>query len=67
MSTSVKCTIIKCDSGSLGLTFILDGREIRTVRDLTYDHTLALKICDSVNRSDLSPIHIDDILEDFIG
>lgn len=59
--------IIQCASGSFGLIFTIDGREVRTVNDLTCDHALALRICDSVNRSDLSPIHIDDILEDFIG
>ena len=67
MTPSVKCKVIRGNNGNFGIVFSVIDREIRTIHDISGDEELVKAISEAINRNDLSPIHIDDVIEDFIG
>ena len=68
MTTSaVKSKIIKREGEGFGLILVLEDGGEREIRDLTYDHGRIVALSDAINRLDVSHLHIDDIIDDFLG
>ena len=51
---------------SYGIEIILDGVRMRSIRDVYTDRAAAQMLIDRCNRLRLSPVHIDDVLENEI-
>ena len=51
---------------SYGIEIILDGVRMRSIRDVYTDRAAAQTLIDRCNRQRLSPVHIDDVLENEI-
>ena len=61
----VSCQVTQNCNGEFGLAVITqDG--VREYSSLTCDFEKINKLSDSINHSDVSALHIDDIIEDFI-
>ena len=68
MTTSgVKCEVFKCSNGHFGIYLTFGDGTRREYRYLTRDGELAADIADKINRLDVSPCHIDDVIEDLLG
>ena len=51
---------------SYGIEIIIDGVIMRSIRDVYTDRAAAQTLIDRCNRLRLSPVHIDDVLENEI-
>ena len=63
------CVTCRTERGSEGwysLRVLIGKREERLYSDLTRDLDLLEDLADRINRGRVSPIHIEDILEDFL-
>ena len=62
----VKCKIVDCKNGMLGLSFECEGETLRTYKYLTADKERLCSLADKINRFDVSLIHIEEIIDDFL-
>ena len=62
----VKAEIIKSGE-ALGLSLILPNGEKRVYEDVTTDAEVIYAFADKINRGNVSEIHIEELIEDFIG
>lgn len=59
----------KLNVTTYGLRFLISGNDdfFKTVEDISCDHDSISKLCSVIQSSDLDPIHIDNVIEDFIS
>ena len=62
----VKAEIIESGE-ALGLSLILSNGEKRVYEDVTTDAEAINAFADKINRGNVSEIHIEELIEDFIG
>ena len=68
MTTSyIKAEMLVSGEGIISLkTYDGEGRE-RVYRDITRDIKALAHFVDAINRGDVSLVHIDELVEDFLG
>jgi hypothetical protein len=66
MCLKLKCQVIDCGNGSFGIRFLCGDILLREYKYVTRDREGLNDLSDKINRAGLSPIHIDDVLEDFL-
>ncbi len=59
--------ICEGDGDQYGVEVYADGEAVHIYRDLTADRARLSRFCDICNRSCVSRIHIDELIDDFIG
>lgn len=64
---AVKSHVICGKDGWYGLLVEIDCRHIETFEDLTEDRSRLEQFSQRINEGDLQPVHIYDVLEDFLG
>lgn len=67
IALQVRAQVIEDVDGSFGLSLYLDNNEVRRIRDITRDFERISALCDKINCLGISKLHIDDVIEDFIG
>ncbi len=63
----IKVEIISSRNGSFGLALYSSGKKYKEYSDITQDFEALLDFKNKINRANVSPLHIDDIIDDFIG
>lgn len=66
MCLKLKSQVIDCGNGSFGIRFLYGSIILREYKYVTRDMEELNELSDKINRAGLSPIHIDDVLEDFL-
>lgn len=66
LKCQVKAEIIKSGE-AMGLSLILSNGERRVYGDVTTDAEAIYAFADKINRGNVSEIHIEELIEDFIG
>jgi hypothetical protein len=66
-SPQINARVLKSSDGSFGLSLRLENGEERCIYDITRDGSRIYDLCDAINRLGISSLHIDDVIEDFIG
>ena len=67
IALQVRARVTEDVDGSFGLSLYFDNDEVRHIHDITRDGERIYDLCDKINRLGISPLHIDDVIEDFIG
>ncbi|MBQ4091510.1 MAG: hypothetical protein IJC64_04260 [Clostridia bacterium] len=67
MSTKLICQVFECGNGSFGLSFVVGDLVLREYRYVSRDREMLVRFAQAVNRQDLSPIHIEDVIEDLLA
>lgn len=67
ITLQIKARVIRDEDESFGLSLYLDNEEVRCIRDVTRDSERITALCEKINLLGISPLHIDDVIEDFIG
>ena len=49
-----------------GIELIRDGKSVRRISDITCAYSKIRKLCSFCNCHNLSAVHIDDVIEDFL-
>ena len=57
--------VVKTGKG-YGLFLCVDGGENKLYKDLTVDYGRICAFSDTINRSEVSSVHIDELIEDFL-
>ena len=65
-SLDLKCKVIDCGNGMFGIS--IENVYVSEIeyRYLTCDRERIIALADKINKLDVSPIHIDDIIDDFL-
>ena len=63
----IKVEIISSEKDSFGLIILCSGEKYKEYSDITKDYKALSDLKNKINRANVSPLHIDDIIEDFIG
>ena len=66
LKCQVKAEIIKSGE-AMGLSLILSNGERRVYGDVATDAEAIYAFADKINRGNVSEIHIEELIEDFIG
>lgn len=65
-SLSVKCTVIDCKNGMYGVSVESIYASKKEYKYLTCDRERINSLADKINRLEVSPLHIEDIIDDFL-
>ncbi len=64
--SKIQCRVVYGENGQLGISVFADNEINIVFDDLTGDFQRISKLCDTLNRLDVSAVHIDEIIEDFL-
>ncbi len=67
MFLKIKFEVIESEDSMFGLKAVQGNEYCRTFDSLTGDRERINKLCAILDSSDISPIHIDDVIDDFLG
>lgn len=62
----LKCKVIDCGNGMFGISIEKVSVSIKEYRYLTCNREALNALADKINRLDVSPVHVDDIIDDFL-
>jgi hypothetical protein len=65
-SLDVKCKVIDCGNGMFGISVENVCVSEKEYRYLTRNRELVQSLADKINGLDVSPLHIEDIIDDFL-
>jgi hypothetical protein len=58
--------IISTLGGGYGLVVRLNGEQVRRFEDVTWDYDRLQDLSQRINEGRVHPVHIDDVIEDFL-
>ena len=64
--SNVKSEVIRCNEDSFGLRIIYPHGAKREIVNITNDESRMTALSDLINSHDVSELHVDDIIEDFL-
>lgn len=63
---SVSAKLIACEDGSFGISAEIDGETVY-YRRLCFERERVERLVRSINSGEVSRLHIDEIIDDFLG
>lgn len=66
IQSKLKCRVIDCGNGMFGVEIENEKTTLKVYKYITSRHDRILHLADAINRGEVSPLHIEDIIDDFL-